>query len=68
MPSLSLRPMTETDLPLVEGWLRLPHVARWWGPDTPVATVARYRDRLRRGGQSPVHMLTILVADAPAGW
>ena len=31
---LSLRLMTEADLPAVEAWLRLPHVARWWTPDT----------------------------------
>ena len=28
------RPMTATDLPLVKRWLRMPHVAEWWGvPD-----------------------------------
>lgn len=21
------------DVPLIDGWLRLPHVARWWGPE-----------------------------------
>lgn len=26
--------MTEADLPAVEAWLRLPHVARWWTPGT----------------------------------
>jgi hypothetical protein len=26
--------MTEADLRAVEAWLRLPHVARWWTPNT----------------------------------
>jgi hypothetical protein len=32
--NVSLRPMSEADLPLVAGWLRLPQVARWWTRDT----------------------------------
>lgn len=27
---IEFRPLTEGDLPLVEGWLRREHVARWW--------------------------------------
>jgi RimJ/RimL family protein N-acetyltransferase len=45
---LSLRLMTEADLPAVEAWLRLPHVARWWTPGTtPEAETAKYRERIR---------------------
>jgi aminoglycoside 6'-N-acetyltransferase len=25
------RPMTADDLPLIQGWLALPHVRKWWG-------------------------------------
>jgi len=47
---LSLRPMTVADLPVIESWLRLPHVARWWTPDTTAqAQVAEYRERVRDG-------------------
>lgn len=28
-----LRPVTPDDLPLLEGWLRQPHVVEWWGDD-----------------------------------
>jgi len=30
-PDYVFRPMTTTDLPLVRGWLALPHVREWWG-------------------------------------
>jgi hypothetical protein len=42
---LSLRSMTEDDLPAVRAWPRLPHVARWWTPQTEPtdAPVAIYR-------------------------
>jgi aminoglycoside 6'-N-acetyltransferase len=46
---LSLRAITEADLPAVEAWLALPHVARWWTPDaTPEAETAKYRERIRQ--------------------
>ena len=35
---LFLRPMTEADLPAVEAWLGLPHVARWWTPGKRTGT------------------------------
>ena len=28
---MSFRPMSADDLPLVQRWLALPHVAQWWG-------------------------------------
>ena len=28
--SISFRPLAETDLPLLHGWLNSPEVARWW--------------------------------------
>ena len=31
--------MTEADLPAVEAWLRLPHVARWWTRDTTAEAI-----------------------------
>jgi aminoglycoside 6'-N-acetyltransferase len=66
---LALRPMTEVDLPAVEAWLRLAHVARWWTPDTtPEAEVAKYRERVRLGGNSASHMLMVIVDNAPVGW
>jgi aminoglycoside 6'-N-acetyltransferase len=66
---LSLRPKTPADLPLVEGWLRLPHVAHWWTPDTTAEEeIATYRERVRRGGQSRTRMLTVSLDGVPIGW
>ena len=69
---LSLRPMTEADLPLVEAWLRLPHVARWWTPDSTApaagAEAAKYRERIRQGSASAAHMLMVAVDGKPVGW
>lgn len=36
--SVTIRPMTPADLPAVDGWLRQPHVARWWTPETTAET------------------------------
>jgi aminoglycoside 6'-N-acetyltransferase len=65
---LSLRPMTEPDLLLVAGWLRQPHVIRWWGDTTVEVQAAKYRDRIRLGSGSATHMLTVLNDGTPAGW
>jgi aminoglycoside 6'-N-acetyltransferase len=67
--NVSLRPMSEADLPLVAGWLRLPQVARWWTRDTTAeAETAKYRDRVRRGDQAATHMLIISADGTPIGW
>ena len=34
MESYTFRPVTRGDLDLLAGWLREPHVARWWGDPT----------------------------------
>ena len=74
--------MTEADLLVVESWLRLPHVARWWTPDTAdEAETAKYRERVRqerdrqdrreRVGQDTkpaTPMLMGMVDSAPVGW
>jgi hypothetical protein len=44
---LSLRCMTEDDLPAVQAWLRLPRVARWRTPPTTAEPeIAKYRRRI----------------------
>jgi len=66
---LSLRPMTEHDLPLVADWLRQPHVAPWWIPDTTVeAEVAEYREHIVNGQDQATHLLTVSVDGTPVGW
>ncbi len=66
---VSLRPMTEADLAAVEAWLRLPHVARWWTPDTTAeAEIAKYRERVRQDSKPATHMLLVTSDSTPAGW
>ena len=61
--------MTEADLPAVRAWLLLPHVARWWTPDTTAeAEVAKYRERVRKDTKSATHMLMITLDGTPVGW
>ena len=65
---LSLRSMHEADLPAVEVWLHLPHVARWWTPDTTAEReVAKYRQRIT-GTSARTIMLTVAWAGDPIGW
>jgi aminoglycoside 6'-N-acetyltransferase len=66
---ISLSPMTEQDLPAVEAWLRLPHVARWWTPDTTAEEqIAKYRRRISREAGQATIMLTVTWDGVPVGW
>jgi aminoglycoside 6'-N-acetyltransferase len=67
--SISLRPMAEEDLQNVAAWLRLPHVARWWTPDTTAeAELAKYRQRIGPNAVKDTVMLTVLQDGRPIGW
>ena len=67
--AISLRPMTEEDLPGIVAWLRMPHVARWWTPDTTAeAELAKYRLRIGPDGLKDTIMLTVLQDGLPIGW
>lgn len=35
------RRVQETDFPLLQSWLRQPHVARWWNHETSMAAITR---------------------------
>lgn len=61
--------MTEADLPAVEAWLRLPHVARWWTPGTtPEAETDKCRERIRQASKAATRMLTVTLDGAAIGW
>jgi aminoglycoside 6'-N-acetyltransferase len=63
--------MTEDDLPLVLAWLRLPHVARWWTPDTTAeAEIDEYRQRVSHGADPATTMLMVTAGEdgAAIGW
>jgi aminoglycoside 6'-N-acetyltransferase len=66
---LDLRPMTEANLPAIEAWLALPHVARWWTPDTTAeAVLADYRSRINGEADTATVMLTVVQDDTVIGW
>ncbi|MFZ0039850.1 MAG: GNAT family N-acetyltransferase [Solirubrobacteraceae bacterium] len=58
---IELRPMTADDVPYVANWLREPHVARWWLPNTtPEAELEELNARLSGAGDQSTQLLTIL--------
>lgn len=61
--------MTGEDLPAIEAWLRLPHVARWWTPDTRAGQeIAKYRQRVDGTSARPTIMLMVIWDADPIGW
>ena len=66
---LGLRPMTEDDLPAVAAWLVLPHVARWWTPDTTAEEeIAKYRRRVSPQERPATSMLMVTWDGDCIGW
>jgi aminoglycoside 6'-N-acetyltransferase len=65
--TLTLRDMSEQDLPLVTAWLHEPHVAKWY---LAGSTVEREIRELREciAGQQPGRVLMVLEQDCPIGW
>lgn len=67
--ALRLRPMREDDLPAIEAWLRLPHVARWWTPETTVeALISQYVQRIRGERDTETIMLMVTEDGSAIGW
>jgi len=61
--------MTEEDLPAVAAWLGLPHVARWWTPDTTAEEeIARYRRRVSPQERPATIMLMVTWDGTGIGW
>jgi RimJ/RimL family protein N-acetyltransferase len=64
---VTLRPMEDDDLALVERWLSEPHVARWYLAGSSLATELQdIRESITEG--SGTHMLVVLNDDEPIGW
>lgn len=41
------RPVTEKDLPMIAGWLAMPHLAEWWNdPETEIAEIRDHIDSI----------------------
>jgi aminoglycoside 6'-N-acetyltransferase len=61
--SIDFRPLAAEDLPLVDDWLRRPHVERWWYPDE--TTIPETLDAIE--GRDPSDHYLILLDDRPVG-
>lgn len=61
--TIRFRPLTAADLPLLEDWLRRPHVARWWYPDA--TTIPETLDAIE--GRDPSEHHLIVVDGRPVG-
>ena len=57
------RPVTLDDFPLLEGWMRLPHVAEWWGK--PQAELEQMRERL---ADPTMELLVVELDQRPIGY
>jgi aminoglycoside 6'-N-acetyltransferase len=58
---IELRPLVADDLPFVAGWLRQPHVARWWlAGTTAEAELNEVAARVAEPAGSPTRLLAIL--------
>ncbi len=64
---LTLRPLTEADLPLLARWIARPHVARWWHEPGGLADIrAEYLPCIN--GADPTQALVVELADTPVGF
>jgi aminoglycoside 6'-N-acetyltransferase len=65
--SVAFRPLCRSDFPLLERWLREPHVQRWWREPLDLAGLeAKYGDRI--DGIEPTYMFVIEDGGRPVGW
>ena len=64
---ITLRPMTEADLNIVETWMRQPHVAGWWLEGSTLESELDDCARSVRGEQ-PTIIRVVLEDDCPIGW
>ena len=63
---VTLRPITEADLPRLSRWLAEPHVAQWWRDPADLPSVrAEYLPGIN--GTDPTEVFVIEVAGRPAG-
>lgn len=67
MDTLSFRPLTTADLPLLHEWLGRPHVAEWWGPAPTLAEVEEEYGPLTSAESTTVPYL-FLGDGAPIGY
>ncbi|MFL3919685.1 GNAT family N-acetyltransferase, partial [Pseudomonas aeruginosa] len=44
-PPITLRLMTERDLPMLHDWLNRPHIVEWWGGEEARPTLADVQEQ-----------------------
>lgn len=65
--SISFRPLSRSDFPLLQEWLCAPHVAAWWHEPLDAPGVeAKYGPRV--DGAEPTHVFVIEGDGRPVGW
>ena len=65
--SISFRPLTRPDLPLLQKWLAEPHVDQWWHQASTIEEVAeKYTPRI--DGTEPTHVSIIGYEEQSIGW
>jgi len=65
--TISFRPLSRADFPLLQRWLVEPHVLIWWRDPLDLAGVhAKYGPRV--DGAEPTYVFVIEVAGRSAGW
>ncbi|MCG2592272.1 aminoglycoside 6'-N-acetyltransferase [Ramlibacter sp. XY19] len=62
---VSLRLMTEHDIPLLHGWLNEPHVVQWWGGERPSLDEVRAKYLPRVLAQERVIPYIGMLGDTP---
>jgi AacA4 family aminoglycoside N(6')-acetyltransferase len=82
-PTVTLRPMSEADLPLLHAWLQRPHVLEWWGGDDGAPSLdevqAHYLPRVQtpervtpwialHAGRPIGYAQSYIAMDCGAGW
>lgn len=66
---VTIRPMAIEDIPTVEDWLREPHVARWWTPETTAAReTEKFRARVEGAPRAATKMRMVQLNGRPVGW
>ncbi len=79
-PGFAFDPVTEADLPLLQRWLALPHVAEWWHSDDESLDDVRaeflpeppdpgdQRFIVRRDGRAIGYIQSYVAIDTGSGW
>lgn len=67
-PRLCFRNLEETDLNLLVHWMKLPHVAQWWGPESLMTDIDLKQKYLDYLNLKTVHPFIITLGHQPIGY